>query len=159
MGKDFGVRSRRLTTGQRVVLALAALVALAFPTWLIGSRLAKDRAEHIARAEAWRIHGAPCPELTKAEFEGRGLKAPKGVSYEGVVFFRQFGHMACAPLRDQGGVGWRTYVACQFTSPNALKVVTAKGEWRFAPGLGQPATVTTANGVARCVLDSRFRLH
>ena len=160
MTKDLDVRARRrLTGGQKVVLAVAALVAAAFPAWLLGGSYLKTRAENIARARDWAIDGVPCPALTAAEFQARGLTAPKGVLYEGVVFFRQFGHMACAPLRDQGGGGWRTYVACQFTSPNALKVVTRKGEWRFAPGMGRPATVTTADGVVRCVLNSKFRLN
>lgn len=158
MSKDFGARRRRLTPGQTLVLAAAAVAAVAIPGWLVGERFLKDRAESIARARSWAIDGPPCPQLTRAQFEARRLKTPKGVDYAGVLFFRQFGHMTCTPLRDQGGAGLRADAACQFTSPNALKVVTRQGEWYFAPGPGQPATVFTPRGQAHCVLNARFRL-
>ena len=45
-----------------------------------------------------------------------------------------------------------SYPVCQFDRPGDLRVRTVKGEWRFRPGPGHPATVSAPHGVARCVL-------
>lgn len=159
MVKDLGVRARpRRGPGQKAVLAVAALAALAFPVWLLGGAYLKDRAEAVTLAREWSVEGRACPSLTRAEFERQGLKASKGLHYEGVEFWRQFGHVSCSPIRHDAGAGWGAYAVCQFTSPNVLRVTTRKGEWYFAPGLGQPATVSTPRGHARCVLASNFTL-
>ncbi|WP_296598404.1 hypothetical protein [Phenylobacterium sp.] len=152
------VRRRRLTTGQKVTIAVAAVVAVALPGWfLVQSYLGKREAALFLASEA-RVSGAPCPSLTKAQFQARGLKAPKATYYEGVIFGRQFGHMECRSLRYGGGWGTKVYPVCQFTSPKSLKVTTPKGEWYFAPGPGQPATVGAPHGEAQCVMASNFTI-
>lgn len=151
-------RTRRLTRGQVVTIAAAALMFLGFAGWLYGGSYLRQRDFAMSRAAEATVLGPPCPELTAAEFAARKLKAPKATNYENVIFARQFGHMDCRSLRYGGGWGTDTYPVCQFTSPAALHVRTARGEWFYAPGPGQPATVATPHGHARCVMDSNFRL-
>ncbi|HEX7885226.1 MAG TPA: hypothetical protein VF474_04555 [Phenylobacterium sp.] len=151
-------RRRRLTTGQRIVLAHASVIALAIPVLLFGGSYLRQRNAALARAAEARIDGPPCPSLTRTQFEAQGLRAPKATFYEGVTFARQFGHMECRSLRYGGGWGTEVYPVCQFTSPKALKVTTASGEWYFAPGVGQPATVGAPHGQARCVMASNFTM-
>ncbi|MCR5881038.1 hypothetical protein [Phenylobacterium sp. J367] len=98
------------------------------------------------------------PQPDAGEARARGLKAPKAFEFEGVVMARRFGHVNCAGVRTRGGTGLSLYPVCQFTGPGTLRVVTEAGETWFDTGLGQPATVSTEGGKARCVLDSRFRL-
>lgn len=151
-------RRRRLTTGQKVTIGVAALVFLGFAGWLYGGDYLRQRQLAFGRAAEAEVSGPPCPQLTEAEFAARRLKAPKATNYENVIFARQFGHMDCRALRYGAGWGTATYPVCQFTSPNAVTVVTDKGKWFFAPGAGQPATVAVPRGEARCVMDSNFTL-
>lgn len=154
-----GVRRRRLTPGEKIVVAVAVLVSAAVPAWMFGGSYLRERDAALSRASEARIEGPPCPSLTRAQFEAQGLKAPKATLYEDVVFARQFGHMDCRLLRY--GAAWKTevYPVCQFTSPKALKVTTPKGEWYFSTGPGQPATVGTPHGEARCVLGGNFTIN
>lgn len=151
-------RRRRLTTGQKVTIGVAALIFLGFAGWLYGGDYLRQRDLAFGRAAEATVMGPPCPQLTEAEFAARKLKAPKLTSYEGVVFSRQVGHMDCSALRYGGGWGTETYPVCQFTAPIAVTVATDKGKWFFAPGPGQPATVAVPRGEARCIMDSNFRL-
>lgn len=151
-------RRRRLTGGQKLAMAAGALIFLAFAGWLYGGDYLRQRDLALGRAGEAKVEGAPCPQLTAAEFTARRLRAPKLTSYEGIVFGRQFGHMDCSALRYGAGWGTETYPVCGFTSPNALSVRTGKGEWFFAPGPGQPATVAVPHGQPRCVMDSNFTL-
>ncbi len=149
----------RLTQGQKITLGIAASMAFALPAYVFGGAYLKDRTEALALAREWRIEGPPCPTLTREQFEARGLKARKGLEYAGVTVSRQFGHVTCSQLRYGEGWGLTSYVVCQFTSPNALRVETAKGTWYFATGMGQPATISTPHGRARCVMASKFTLN
>jgi hypothetical protein len=151
-------RRRRLTNGQKIVIAGAAVVAVALPGWLlVQSYLGKREAALFLASEAV-VDGPPCPSLTRAQFEAQRLSTPKATFYEGVTFARQFGHMECRSLRYGAGWGTAVYPVCQFTSPKALKITTDRGEWYFAPGPGQPATVGTPKGQAQCVLASNFTI-
>lgn len=151
-------RRRRLTNGQKVVLSVAALIAIALPAWLFGGSYLRQREQALNLAQEAAIVGAPCPSLTRAQFEAQGFAAPKATFYEGVVFARQFGHMECRALRYGGGWSSQVYPVCQFTSPKALKIVTPQGEWYFAPGVGQPASVATPHGKATCIMASNFTI-
>jgi hypothetical protein len=157
--KDYGVRARRrLTAGQWVAFLGAVAAALGFIGWLVGGAYLRDRRAALELARDWTIEGPPCPSLTKAQFEARGLRAQKGVFYDGVTFYRRFGHMSCSPLRYGGGWGLSVYPVCQFTSPQALRVTTKKGEWFYALPPGQPATIATPHGQARCVQAANFNM-
>ena len=152
-------RRMRLTRGQKLTIALAGSIAVGFPVYVFVGTYLKARTEALTRAREWTIEGPPCPSLTRAQFEARGLKAPKGLQYSGVTVSRQFGHVSCSYLRYGDGWGPDTYVVCQFTSPNVLRVETAKGQWYFVPGMGQPATISTPRDQARCVMASNFTLN
>jgi len=151
-------RRRRLTTGQKITICVAALVFLGFAGWLYGGDYLRQRQLAFGRAAEAEVSGPPCPQLTEAEFVARRLKAPKATNYENVVFARQFGHMDCRALRYGAGWGTDTYPVCQFTAPIVVTVTTDKGRWFFAPGPGKPATVAVPRGEARCVMDSNFTL-
>jgi hypothetical protein len=153
-----GVRRRRLTTGQKVTLGVAAAVAVGLPGWFLAQSYLGKRDAALFLASEATVDGPPCPSLTKAQFESHGLKAKKATFYEGVTFARQFGHMECRSLRYGSGWGTEVYPVCQFTSPKSLKITTSKGEWYFDPGPGQPATVGTPHGEARCVMASNFNM-
>lgn len=152
-------RRMRLTSGQKIVLTIAASLAVALPAYVVGGAYLKDRDAALVLAREWSITGPPCPSLTRAQFEARALRAPKRTDYAGVTVARQFGHVTCSPLRYGDGWGLRHYVVCQFTSPNVLKVSTDKGDWYFEPGMGRPATISTRHEQARCVLASNFKLN
>ena len=149
----------RLTRGQKITLGVAAGLAVALPAYIFGGAYLKNRTAALALAREWNIVGPPCPSLTRAQFAVQGLKVRKGLEYAGVMVSRQFGHVTCSQLRYGEGWGPASYVVCQFTSPNALRVETAKGTWYFAPGMGQPATISTPHDRARCVMASRFTLN
>jgi len=152
-------RQRRLTRGQKVVFAISAFLGLGLSLYVFGGAYLKDRTAALALARELAVEGPPCPSLTRAEFETRGVKAGKTLDYAGVTASRQFGHVSCSQLRY--GEGWSpaSYVVCQFTSPNMLRVETPKGEWYFAPGMGQPATISTPHDEAFCVMASKFTLN
>lgn len=152
------VRRGRMTTGQKITIAVAAVIGLGSSAWLVGGSYLRQRDAALNLAREADIKGPPCPELTPSDFEARGLKAPKATNYEDVIFARQFGHMDCRGVRYGGGWSSRVYPVCQFTSPNVLKVTTEQGEWYYFPGPGQPATVVTPHGKAQCVMDANFTM-
>jgi hypothetical protein len=152
------VRKRRLTNGQKITLGVAAAIAVGLPGWFLAQSYLGKRDAALFLAREATVDGPPCPGLTKAQFEAKGLKAPKATFYEGVTFARQFGHMDCRSLRYGAGWGTDVYPVCQFTSPKTLKITTPKGEWYFEPGPGQPATVGAPRGEARCVMASNFTI-
>lgn len=152
------VRRLRWGVGQKLILVGAGVVAVAFPAWLLGGSYLKRRGEALNLAREWTIEGPPCPVLSRDQFEARGLKVRKGTVYEGVTFYRQFGHLSCTALRYGAGWGQSTYPVCQFTTPKALKVSTDEGDWYFDIGPGQPATVAAPHGQVRCVLAANFTM-
>ena len=139
-------------------IAFAAAVAVT-SGWYLTSNYRKAVALRIADAKAWKIDGPPCPRITQAQFLGVHHKPPQRFEFEGVVFFRRYGHADCAAIRDRGGRGDHRFPVCQFTSPGDLLIRTPTGEWFFRPGPGQPATVSTALGAPRCVMNAKFRLN
>jgi hypothetical protein len=149
---------RRGLLGQiprRAWIALAVIAALA-----VGWRLV-DRYQHIQRtriadAKAWAIEGPPCPRITEAAFLDGSRKPIRKFDYEEVAFLRRDGHVDCAPIYDGGGRSTRFHAVCQFTNPESLQVRTQKGDWAFRPGPGRPATVSTADGEARCVMAAKI---
>ena len=64
--------------------------------------------------------------------------------------------MSCAMIAYNSGRGFGTFPVCQFTSPASLLVKTRRGEFYFAPGIGQPATVSVPHGLPQCVMNSKF---
>lgn len=117
-----------------------------------------QRGKAIATAQTWSIAGTPCPSLSKAQFEAQVYPARREFEYGGVTFARHAGHVDCAAVAADGGKGRSRFPVCSFTSPVVIKVVTEKGESYFVPGPGKPATVSTQDGAATCVLASDFKL-
>lgn len=149
-------RKPKRSAAEFVAIGVGVAAAIALPAWLIGGSYIQQRAANVSLAHEWSIDGHPCPSLTAAQFQAQGLKAPKGTKFEDATFFRQFGHMGCGQVHFDGGTGLGAYSVCKFTAPNVLRVQTDKGEWFYAPGIGQAAAIATPHGEAHCVLIAHF---
>ncbi|HZZ66973.1 MAG TPA: hypothetical protein VFE18_02265 [Phenylobacterium sp.] len=128
---------------------------------LIGAILAYNAAGHHRREheQGWVGSGPPCPTISAAAYRARGYAAhERATVYDEVTFARQFGHMICKDVDTSGGFGFVTHPACQFTSPTALRVRSARGEAFFEPGPGKLATVAVEHGRATCAEGGRFTL-
>ena len=158
MTLDLGARKPHRTFGQRMLFALTGVACLALPAWLLAQDYLADRHVALNLAGEWKIEGPPCRQVSAAAFAAEGRKLRSGAVYQDVTFVRQFGHMSCASLRYGGGWSPDVYPVCQFTSPHGIKVTTPKGEWFYAVEPGQPATVATPHGKARCVLAGNFNM-
>lgn len=155
----FAMRSFLFARRSRVVLMGLAIVGGL--VWIAAHILAEEhavRAGRIADARAWAIDGPPCPQITEAEFLGNHHKGPRRFDYEGVSFFRRYGHVTCSPVYEHGGTSKRFHPVCQFTSPGDLLIRTPKGEWFYRVGPGRPATVSVPGQEARCVLAARITI-
>ncbi len=99
------------------------------------------------------IVGAPaCPRITPADFIAHQQEAPRVTSFNGLTFARRFGEVSCSVVEAKQGFGLKSYPVCQFSSPDVLKVQTAKGVVYFEPGIGRRASlISSADGV-RCVM-------
>ncbi|HET6969947.1 MAG TPA: hypothetical protein VFH92_02375 [Phenylobacterium sp.] len=160
MAREFAERKKkhafhRIPPGVLWTCIAAAVAVVAI--WQTHSVLSLKRAR-MDDAKAWSISGPPCPTEPKETFLRPHQKGPKRVDYEDVTFFRRFGHTSCAPIYEDGGRGGRFHAVCQFTGPGELLIRSAKGEWAFAPGPGQPATISMQGGVAHCVMASKFTM-
>lgn len=159
--------ARDLTAGKKhafhrippvVLWGLIGAAVATVAVWQTHSFLSLQRGR-IDDAKAWTITGPPCPTEAKDVFLQPHKKGPKRVDYEDVTIFRRFGHISCAPIYENGGRGRRFYPVCQFTGPGELLVRDGKGrEWTFAPGPGQPATISMESGQAHCVMASKFTI-
>jgi hypothetical protein len=103
----------------------------------------------------WKVVGPPCPNITRQAFESQAIKPTQSFRMESVVFARAYGYSSCGELPAKGGL--QTLVVCQFTNPGVLAVTTAAGEFYFTPGLGQPATVSVADGPPSCVMAANYK--
>jgi hypothetical protein len=133
-----------------------AVVAAALGAWRLTDNYLTIQRTRIADAKAWAITGPPCPRITEAAFLDGSRKPIRKFDYDEVTFLRRDGHAGCAPIYEDGGRSTRFHAVCQFTNPESLQVRTGKGAWAFRPGPGQPATVSTANDEARCVLAAKI---
>ncbi len=156
MTSDFGGRPERR---RPIITVVVSTAGLALAVAVFGSSWRFHQSEAVIDAKAWTISGPPCPSLTRQGFLAAGLEAPHSFDYDDVRFDRRFGHMSCAVIQDNGGKGPGSYPVCQFTSPAAIVVATRKGEFYFAPGIGQPATISAPHGQPVCVMNSKFTAH
>ena len=130
-------------------LGLPLVMGTALVTFLI------QRQHAIEEAAAWSIAGPPCPTLTPAQYAA-GPRAPfESFTYEGIGFARQFGHVSCNAVVNNGGRGFGTFPACQFTSAGIVKITTPSGDVYYSTG-SQPATVAVRKGQPSCVLAGHF---
>jgi hypothetical protein len=134
---------------------LAGIAAVALVAWRVAdNQLSMQRAKR-ADARAWNVQGPPCPPMTEAQFLGGRRPGPQRFDYEGIAFFRRRGPARCATVYEDGGRSDRGFAVCEFARPDELLVRTEQGNWYFRPGPGQAATVSMADGVARCVMGRR----
>lgn len=151
MANDFGSRAAKKKPPYRWIGAAALiLVALGAASFIP----AKIKQRNIAMADfaAWSVAGPPCPIATAQQFAAERRETPKALEFGEMQFARQYGHVNCLYLHEDGGKSSKTFPACQFTSPANLTVTTPKGTFRYLPGLGQPATVFVENEQPRCVM-------
>ncbi|MFN3513093.1 MAG: hypothetical protein ACK41C_08620 [Phenylobacterium sp.] len=137
----------------RVALIVLAVAVLAGVAALFGSESLKRSAaiaESTADAQAWKLDGPPCPEVTAEAFAERGLKADKAFEFNGQTFARRFGHADCNLVNARGGP---PVPVCNLTAPATVVVTTAEGEsFRFEPGVGHPVIVSVSGGRAQCAM-------
>ena len=153
MTLDFG--ARRISTGiptGKIALGVGGLILLAAIAWIWSWQTSKA----VAKAQQWAIAGPPCPAVSPQAFAALHIPAATVFNFDDVGFGRAFGHVACDEITNNGGRGWGTYPACQFTSPGTLQITTPKGAFYFYPSTG-PATVSVVHGAPRCVLGGTFR--
>jgi len=150
---DYGERRkrRRGTPFGAVAIGVGVplLAATAAVSWLI------QRQHAIEEAAAWAITGPPCPTLTLAEFQSAPRAPFEGFTYEGVGFDRQFGHVSCNAVVNNGGRGSGTFPECQFTSAGVVKISTQRGDVYYSTG-SQPSTVAVRQDQPSCVLAGHF---
>jgi hypothetical protein len=147
--------ARARLPGKRTLWTLAVAVGAAALVWSAVDRAAGIQRSKIADAVAWDVRGPECRRITEAEFLSGREKGPQGFHYEAVGFYRREGNAECASIYEDGGRGEAVFPVCQFTKPNELLVRTAAGDWYFAPGPRQPATLSVRAGQPRCVLGVR----
>jgi hypothetical protein len=152
MAGDYGER-RQLKTARmhRTVVAGFVVFALLLAAVMAITGL---RAQSTAD-QYWQVAGPPCPSLTRAAFQAQPIRPDQAFRMEGVVFARAYGYSSCGELPAKGGL--EALVVCQFTNPGVLAITTAAGDFYFAPGVGQPATVSTTSGTPRCVMASNYK--
>jgi len=139
-----------------VVLVLGIAGAVAF---LVHSQYLK-RAAEIARgteaADFSTLKGDPCPTLTREAYLALGQPVKTAFIFNDEKFSRRYGHVTCDVVESGPAAKQGYFTACQFTGPAVIEVVTRKGTYYFAPGVGLPATVSTPDGVARCMTAGHF---
>lgn len=152
---DLGRRERALQAWLPRLFIIGVLAILGIATlW----ELLDERhiiAQSTAEANVAAIVGPPCPALSAVQFQQAVRVGPKLAyvfDFNGDTFGRAFGYADCDVAAAQGTGGLGSYDVCQFTSPAILYVKTSRGAFYFQPGIGQKATVSTANGQARCVM-------
>jgi hypothetical protein len=149
--KDYG--SRQISWTERV-LRMVGLPMLGLAVlWLLVDWTTKWTAHEASTkrvAADWTIEGPACPAAGPGPSKSRYL-----MTFHGVEFGRRFGHAECAFIRGPAGHG----PVCQFTSPADLEVRTEGGVFRYAPGIGQPATISViGEAPPSCVMATRFEL-
>jgi hypothetical protein len=150
---DYGERSKRRRGTPfgvvAVVVGVPLLVGTAAISWMI------QRQQAVAEAAGWNITGPPCPTLTLAQFQSAPRAPFEAFTYEGVAFSRQFGHVSCNAVVNNGGRGLGTFPECQFTSAGIVKISTPRGDAYYSTG-SQPSTVAIHQDQPSCVLAGHF---
>lgn len=149
---DYGVRSTRKRSRTGLVVGVGVLLVIVVAASVV---FLVQRNQAIEEARDWAITGPPCPTTTAAAYAANQQHALTTFEFSGVTWSREFGHSSCNAVVNGGGKGFGTFPECQFTSPDQLKVTTAKGDFYFYVR-GKPATVAVHDGVPSCVLAAKF---
>jgi hypothetical protein len=107
-----------------------------------------------AQEEAyWAVKGTPCVPMNRQAFENSAFEPSiHGFNFQDVNFAYAFGDAECRNY----GTSLSNYRRCMFTSPAVIGVRLNGSDTFYAPGIGQPATVTIQDGKISCVLASHF---
>ena len=105
-------------------------------------------------AEPVKLAGPPCPTLSAAAFQSRGIAPEEDVDLGDATLRFRFGRAECKGTGTSGG-GWNsTQPVCQLSSPGLLHLTLGNGEdVYFDPGVGRAVTVAVGPASAQCVLD------
>jgi hypothetical protein len=150
---DYGMRARR-RRGPPIFL-FAGLAVVAIGVAAVVALLLYQRQQGVAEAREWAITGPPCPTESASAYTANLEHAPMSFAFEGVAFAREFGHVSCNAIVNDGGKGSGTFPECQFTSADQVKVTTKRGDTYFYVR-GKPATVAIHNDTPSCVLAAKF---
>jgi len=148
---DYGQPRRARAKLPLNVLALVAVLGIGGTTFVVAQASKHDATMAEARNNAadWTIAGEPCPAGAADQPPARYQDA-----FNSLTVGRRFGHAECRFVVTSSGKA----EVCQFSGPAHLEVATAKGVYRFAPGVGVPATVSVIKGEAKCVLATTSAL-
>jgi hypothetical protein len=152
MAGDYGERRKLKTAWMFPTLVVGFL---AFAAGLAGVMIVSGLRAQWAADQYWKVAGPPCPTLTRQAFQAQSVTPTQSFRMENAVFARAYGYSNCGELPAKGGL--EALVVCQFTNPGVLAVTTAAGDFYFAPGIGQPATVSAGEGPPRCVMGSNYK--
>lgn len=157
---DYGERTGTRGRLRRILLVAApvGVAAILAGSWLsFHAHHEKQLAQARTFAPEWMISGPSCPHTAPAEVGGN-LVPDKVMVFDKVTFARRFGHADCRFVATQEGAGRRGFPVCQFTGPAVLEITTRRGTFKFAPGIGHPATVAVQGGQPTCVLSADFTI-
>ncbi|MGH7024600.1 MAG: hypothetical protein ACREEB_13575 [Caulobacteraceae bacterium] len=136
-----------------VGLAGALGVSIAVGLVVLVSSSVADMSRDVAKTEP---AGAPCPTASIVSFAAP-FRADQKFTFGHAAFAMRFGGAVCDDVVAKGLMGRTPDASCQFSGPAQVAVRTARGVYRFAPGVGRMATViVSGDGAARCVLASPY---
>ena len=107
-------------------------------------------------AETAKLAGAPCPTLTAAAFQARGIEMEESMKMGSATLRFRFGRAECNSSGSSGG-GWDSSApVCHLSSPGLLHLTLTSGkEVHFDPGIGTSVAVSMGADEAQCVLETK----
>ncbi len=153
MARKISIGGRRLAVGQLISAGVGALAVVG----IIAAVLILQRANAIAKAEAWMPPGAPCPVSSPAALLASGNRVEHVSVYDNIRFGRRSGFVTCNEVASDGGRGAGLVSVCQFNNPTVLQVTTRRGDFFYFPR-SKPATVSVEDDTPRCVLAATQKL-
>lgn len=145
---DYGVRKKPkgLPLGWMALVIGAVLVGL-----IAHFGIRSQQPKWIEEARHWVVKGPPCTALSAEAFKALHAPVNETFEYDDAMLGRSFGMGSCAQVHKDGGRALGTVSICQFSSPMALSVHTAKGDSFFQAEVGKPVAVTIDHGAVSCV--------
>jgi hypothetical protein len=149
MVKDYGAQRTERWSFVTLALVVCGCVGAAgvVTAWL------EMRTQRFAEAKSWTVEGPPCPSLSRAAIVAFGAVTWQTFDYDGFVIARIHGDATCSEIGYDGGRSlFGDFPVCQFERPGLLVIRTRQGIFRYAPGVGRPATISVPHGRPRCVV-------
>jgi len=138
-------------------LAVGAVVAAAMVIATVPHQALHLYEKQVRTAAAenayWTVSGPPCAPMSRQAFEALAFRPEvHGFNFQDVNFAYAFGDAECREYGDRRS----NYRRCMFTSPGVIRVRLNGADAFYAPGIGQPATVSVVDSKLSCVLASHF---